>query len=266
MVWTMTTLMSRKFLPRVLNILLVSVFTTGLLMVYLARSSDEETLARAARMIKVRMLEQVRQQRLTELQHTMFIHPHRPVDSTYNINVTLSELTPLERDVIDSRPAKCRLLQYDITKLASVTVIIPFYNEALSMLLRTVHSILRRTPATLLDEIIIIDDHSPNEDLKEQLAQYVRLLPKVRLVRTKQREGLIRARLIGARLAQSKVIMFQDAHNENNVQWLEPLLEEIRKNPKTIIQPHIDQLDPDTIVYEKSGGHVPRGGFSWDLR
>ena len=58
-------------------------------------------------------------------------------------------------------------------------VIIPFYNEALSMLLRTVHSILIKTPPSLLVEIIIIDDHSTNLDLQQPLADYIRYIPKV---------------------------------------------------------------------------------------
>ena len=58
----------------------------------------------------------------------------------------------------------------------------------------------------------------------------------------------------------------QDAHTESNVGWLEPLLDEIQKNPQTVIQPHIDEIDPKTIEYQRTGSHVPRGGFSWDLR
>ena len=55
-----------------------------------------------------------------------------------------------------------------------------------------------------------MNDHSLNEDLFEPLENYVRLLPeKVKLVRTKRREGLIRARLIGAGLAKGKVLVFQ---------------------------------------------------------
>ena len=60
----------------------------------------------------------------------------------------------------------------------------------------------------------------------------------------------------------------QDAHTENNAGWAEPLLWEIVKNPQTVIQPSVDQIDAWTIEYlgGYSIGAVPRGGFSWDLR
>ena len=48
--------------------------------------------------------------------------------------------------------------------------------------------------------------------------------------------------------------------------WAEPLLEEIRKNPRTIIQPEVDQIEAMSMEYIGSSGVVPRGGFSWDLR
>lgn len=44
--------------------------------------------------------------------------------------------------------------------LPSASVVICFFNEAFSALLRTVHSVLDRTPAYLLHEIILVDDHS----------------------------------------------------------------------------------------------------------
>jgi polypeptide N-acetylgalactosaminyltransferase len=121
--------------------------------------------------------------------------------------------------------------------------------------------------------------------LGEPLERYVKYLPeKVKLIKTSKREGLIRARMMGASLATGdvspgddarmksdvliamQVLMFQDGHTENNVQWAEPLLEEIRKNPATIIQPHVDAIDQWTFQYEGSTSVVPRGGFSWDLR
>jgi polypeptide N-acetylgalactosaminyltransferase len=44
--------------------------------------------------------------------------------------------------------------------LPVASVVICFFNEAFSALLRTVHSVLDRTPAYLLHEIILVDDSS----------------------------------------------------------------------------------------------------------
>ena len=59
------------------------------------------------------------------------------------------------------------------------SIIIPMYNEAPSMLLRMVHSVLQRTPPELLAEVIIVDDISTNENMKQVLTDYVQQLPKV---------------------------------------------------------------------------------------
>lgn len=68
-------------------------------------------------------------------------------------NVTLSEMTPLERNVTDYRDENCLKYRYDLDSLPTVTVVIPFYNDALSMILRTVHSVLLKTPEKLLREV-----------------------------------------------------------------------------------------------------------------
>ena len=166
------------------HILIVFIFTTFTLTMILRWTNDERELLSQNDSIsrrKAQLLDRMRADRLRELQSTIFLHPDRPPDQTYNINVSQSERTPLERDVADSRPTACLSVRYDPGDDLTTTVIIPVYNEALSMLLRTVHSILRHTPDSLLEEIIIIDDHSPNHDLKEPLETYVKLLPKVNL-------------------------------------------------------------------------------------
>lgn len=44
--------------------------------------------------------------------------------------------------------------------LPTASIVICFFNEAFSALLRTVHSVLDRTPNYMLHEIILVDDHS----------------------------------------------------------------------------------------------------------
>lgn len=66
----------------------------------------------------------------------------------------------------------------------------------------------------------------PAEHLKVALEEYMMRMPKVRILRTKKREGLIRTRLLGAGAAKGEVITFLDSHCEANVNWLPPLLGE----------------------------------------
>lgn len=86
---------------------------------------------------------------------------------------------------------------------------------------------LNRSPKHLLREIILVDDFSDKPFLKAKLDLYVaEHLPLVRIVRLPKREGLIIARMEGARLATSDVLIFLDSHVEANTNWLPPLLGE----------------------------------------
>ncbi|KAI4891092.1 hypothetical protein NFI96_002779 [Prochilodus magdalenae] len=44
--------------------------------------------------------------------------------------------------------------------LPQISVVFIFVNEALSVILRSVHSVVNHTPAHLLKEIILVDDNS----------------------------------------------------------------------------------------------------------
>ncbi|XP_042188470.1 polypeptide N-acetylgalactosaminyltransferase 11 isoform X1 [Callorhinchus milii] len=179
-------------------------------------------------------------------------------------NMLISNRLGYRRDLPDTRDKKCKLKRYPLN-LPSASIIICFYNEALSALLRTVHSVLDRTPVDLLYEIILVDDHSDFGDLRDELGQYIQknLFNKVKLVRNSVREGLIRGRMIGASHATGDVLVFLDSHCEVNEMWLQPLLAPIKENRKTVVCPVIDIISADTLIYSSSP--IVRGGFNWGL-
>ena len=61
--------------------------------------------------------------------------------------------------------------------------------------------------------------------LKKRLSEFIKRYDgKVRLIRNKEREGLIRTRTRGAEESRGEVVLFLDAHCEVGPNWLPPLL------------------------------------------
>ncbi|XP_052860087.1 N-acetylgalactosaminyltransferase 6-like [Anopheles cruzii] len=177
-------------------------------------------------------------------------------------NAVLSDLISLNRSLPDIRHRGCRKKKY-LSELPTVSVVVPFYNEHWSTLLRTASSVLLRSPAELIVEIILVDDCSTKEFLKGQLDDYVaENMPKVKVVRLPERSGLIAARLAGAKVASGDVLIFLDSHTEANVNWLPPLLEPIAIDYRTCVCPFIDVIDWDTFEY-RAQDEGARGAFDW---
>ncbi|CRK91593.1 CLUMA_CG005247, isoform A, partial [Clunio marinus] len=180
-------------------------------------------------------------------------------------NGLVSDKIARDRSIPDTRPNECRTRQY-LSQLPSVSVVIPFHNEILSTLTRTIHSIFTRSPPELLKEVILVNDHSDKDYCYKPLEEYVRDhfdISKIRILVMPVRSGLMWARLAGARSATGDVLVFMDCHTEANVNWLPPLIEPIAKNYRRCVCPYIDVISAQTYEYRKSGG--TRGVFSWQF-
>ncbi|EZG50617.1 glycosyltransferase family protein [Gregarina niphandrodes] len=179
----------------------------------------------------------------------------------------LSNALELDRQPKDHRSSVCKTTGWDYESMGDASVVITFYNEPLSTLLRTVHSVLNNTPPPLLREIILVDDHSAlPEDLPgEDLYEYIKLLPKTKLLRLPERRGLVWARLAGAHAAQGKVLVVLDSHVEVNPGWLEPQLERISESPKSIVFPQILSLDSENFEYKKESGIGCWLSWKWNM-
>lgn len=184
--------------------------------------------------------------------------------SQNGFNGLLSDNIALNRSVKDIRHKGCKDIRY-LSELPTVSVVVPFFDEHWSTLLRTCYSVLNRSPAELIVEIILVDDHSTKEFLKEKLDNYIALnLPKVKVVRLPERSGLIAARIAGAKVATGDVLIFLDSHTEANTNWLPPLLEPIALNYKVCVCPFIDVIAYDTFEY-RAQDEGARGAFDWQF-
>lgn len=182
----------------------------------------------------------------------------------YGYNAQLSDRISLDRSIPDYRPKKCKQMTYP-SALPQMAVVFIFVNEALSVILRSVHSVVNHTPPQLLKEIILVDDNSDSVELKFNLDQYVnkRYPGLVKIVRNSKREGLIRARIHGWKAATAPVVGFFDAHVEFNIGWAEPILSRVREDRTRILLPAIDNIKYNTFEVQQYANAAH--GYNWGL-
>lgn len=137
----------------------------------------------------------------------------------YGSNVFVSNLISVNRIVSDNRSKECKNKIYR-KDLPKASVVVAFYNEPWSVLIRFLHSILINTPEHLLEEIVLVDDSSDKENLQEQLEEYLKKLKKVKLVRSHKRMGVAGGRVFSFVNAKGPILINLDSHMEVAPGWI----------------------------------------------
>uniref|UniRef100_A0A674MNL3 Polypeptide N-acetylgalactosaminyltransferase n=1 Tax=Takifugu rubripes TaxID=31033 RepID=A0A674MNL3_TAKRU len=188
----------------------------------------------------------------------------RPGQDPYarnKFNQVESDKLRMDRAVPDTRHDHCRHKQWK-SDLPASSVVITFHNEARSALLRTVVSVLKKSPPHLVKEIILVDDYSDNLSgvyLGQTLSiVYIAVLVLMFPL------GLMRSRVRGADAATAPVLTFLDSHCECNDHWLEPLLERVAEDKTRVVSPIIDVINMDNFQYVGASADL-KGGFDWNL-
>ncbi|XP_061627909.1 N-acetylgalactosaminyltransferase 7 isoform X6 [Phyllopteryx taeniolatus] len=188
----------------------------------------------------------------------------------FGFNMVASDMISLDRTISDIRHEECKYWHYD-DRLLTSSVVIVFHNEGWSTLMRTIHSVIKRTPRKYLAEIVMIDDFSNKVHLKERLEVYIKQWNGlVKLYRNEKREGLIQARSIGAKKAtKGQVLIYLDAHCEVGINWYAPLVAPISEDRMVCTVPLIDYIDGNEYSVEpQQGGDedgLARGAWDWSL-
>uniref|UniRef100_A0A8C4RMI3 Probable polypeptide N-acetylgalactosaminyltransferase 8 n=1 Tax=Erpetoichthys calabaricus TaxID=27687 RepID=A0A8C4RMI3_ERPCA len=185
----------------------------------------------------------------------------------YGYNVFLSDRLPLNRDIPDTRDPRCANKKYP-EDLPTLSVVLIYLNEALSILKRAIRSIIDRTPPHLLKEIILVDDYSTKEDLQEKLEDYIKLINKqrpglIKQVKHTEQMGLTQARISGWKASTGDVVAILDAHIEVQAEWAQPALARIKEDRTVIVSPAFDRVNFDTLKLVKyaTAAHA----FDWAL-
>ncbi|XP_060110003.1 probable polypeptide N-acetylgalactosaminyltransferase 8 [Heteronotia binoei] len=185
----------------------------------------------------------------------------------YGYNAYLSDQLPLDRSLEDTRPSRCLEKKYP-HDLPTISVVLIFINEATSIILRAITTIINRTPSHLLKEIILVDDCSSHEELKGPLEKKIKRYDVkhpglLKLVRHQKREGLTQARISGWKASSADVVAILDAHIEVNRGWAEPILSRIKEDRTIVISPVFDKVCFDN--FELVRYTEAADGFDWAL-
>ena len=107
----------------------------------------------------------------------------------------------------------------------------------------------------------------PLDHYISKLNKHPQVRNKIKIIRNKQRDGLVRSRLRGASASNGEVLTFLDSHCEATKGWIEPLLQRIKEDNQNVVCPVIEVIDAVDFSYKGSTlkAVTQIGSFTWDL-
>jgi len=159
----------------------------------------------------------------------------------------------------DTRSQKCKEVTDDFSN-HTVSIIIPWLAETWEHMEATLKALVYFTPTNLIEEIIFVSDG--NADSRE--AALKAISDKVVVIALPTRHGLIRAKMKAVSIAKAPVLLFMESHCIVNRNWLPPLLQRVRENPRVLAMPQLDFI-PATdfrVYYPATVGHWR---YEWNM-
>ena len=141
------------------------------------------------------------------------------------------------------------------------SIIIPVYGQ-LDYTRACLEQVRRTIPASITYEVIVIDDHSPDDSLAylEALAQE---WPQLQVIHNAQNEGFIFSCNRGAAAAHYEYLVFLNNDTLPHMHWLAPLLRTLQQQPD-VGAVGGKLLYPDGSLQE-AGGVVFSDGSAWNF-
>eukprot|EP00927_Polykrikos_kofoidii_P079054 TRINITY_DN75846_c0_g1_i1.p1 TRINITY_DN75846_c0_g1~~TRINITY_DN75846_c0_g1_i1.p1 ORF type:complete len:792 (+),score=141.98 TRINITY_DN75846_c0_g1_i1:93-2378(+) len=145
----------------------------------------------------------------------------------------------------------------------TISVVLPCAEER-EYAFKTVKAVFDSTPASVLHEIIVVDDGSEPPLSQTVLGSEVRTKYNVKIERHAQTVGLIGAKKTGGDAATGDIVVFFDCHVAPQPNWYQPFLSMIAENYRRMVVPQITALDVTTWTQIGSGGGMAKCYLTWD--
>ena len=165
----------------------------------------------------------------------------------------------------DARQAHCYKRHYDVVGKQTVSIILDYREEEFYAFKLAIHSLMKRTPAHLFNEVIVVDDCTQSEVIQRRAAVFLKQYSpdKIKQIRLDSKSGSAVARSKASKLAHGSVLVFLSVHAVVNVGWIEPLLAAVKDDFQIIAVPHFDILMPVGRFYPHHEALV--NVFGWPL-